>query len=43
MSTPTTISIRSIFIAVLALLALAIPATASAATHREGAVVFSWT
>jgi dipeptidyl aminopeptidase/acylaminoacyl peptidase len=37
------LSPRNVFVAVLALLALAIPATASAATHREGAVVFSQT
>jgi dipeptidyl aminopeptidase/acylaminoacyl peptidase len=37
----STRSIRSIFLAALALLAVAIPATASAATHRQGAVVFS--
>jgi Tol biopolymer transport system component len=37
------LSPRTIFIAVLALLALAIPASASAATHRAGAVVFSQT
>jgi Tol biopolymer transport system component len=36
-------SIRSLFIAVLALFALAIPTAASAANHREGAVVLSWT
>jgi Tol biopolymer transport system component len=34
---------RTIFVAVLALLALALPASASAATHRQGAVVFSQT
>jgi dipeptidyl aminopeptidase/acylaminoacyl peptidase len=34
---------RTIFIAVFALLALAIPASASAATHRQGAVIFSQT
>ena len=34
---------RTIFIAVLALLALALPAAANAATHRQGAVVFSQT
>ena len=32
-----------VFLAVLALLALALPAAASAATHRAGAVVFSQT
>jgi Tol biopolymer transport system component len=37
------LSPRNVFIAVLALLALAIPASASAATHRQGAVVFSQT
>jgi dipeptidyl aminopeptidase/acylaminoacyl peptidase len=37
------LSPRTIFIAVLALLALALPASASAATHRQGAVVFSQT
>jgi Tol biopolymer transport system component len=37
------LSPRNVFIAVLALLALAIPATTSAAAHREGAVVFSQT
>jgi Tol biopolymer transport system component len=36
-------SIRTLFIAALALFALAIPTVASAAKHREGAVVFSWT
>jgi Tol biopolymer transport system component len=36
------LSPRTIFIAVLALLALALPGGAAAATHREGAVVFSW-
>jgi dipeptidyl aminopeptidase/acylaminoacyl peptidase len=34
---------RTILIAVFALLALALPASASAATHRQGAVVFSQT
>jgi Tol biopolymer transport system component len=34
---------RTIFAFALALLALAIPAGASGATHHEGAVVFSWT
>jgi Tol biopolymer transport system component len=34
-------SIRNAFIAVLALVALALPAAANAATHRAGAVVFS--
>jgi Tol biopolymer transport system component len=37
------LSPRTIFLAVLALLALAVPASASAATHRAGAVVFSQT
>jgi dipeptidyl aminopeptidase/acylaminoacyl peptidase len=37
------LSPRSVFIAVLALLALTLPASASAATHRQGAVVFSQT
>jgi dipeptidyl aminopeptidase/acylaminoacyl peptidase len=37
------LSPRNVFVAVLALLALAVPATASAAAHREGAVVFSQT
>lgn len=39
------LSLRTIFLAVLALLVPAIPAHASAATHRAGAVVFSqsWT
>jgi Tol biopolymer transport system component len=37
------LSPRTIFIAVLALLALALPASAAAATHRQGAVVFSQT
>jgi Tol biopolymer transport system component len=37
------LSPRTIFIAVLALLALALPASASAATHRQGAVIFSQT
>jgi Tol biopolymer transport system component len=37
------LSPRTIFIAVLALLALAVPPSASAAAHREGAVVFSQT
>jgi Tol biopolymer transport system component len=37
------LSLRTMFLAVLALFAVAIPASASAATHREGAVVFSWT
>jgi Tol biopolymer transport system component len=34
---------RTIFLSILALLALALPAGASAATHRAGAVVFSQT
>jgi dipeptidyl aminopeptidase/acylaminoacyl peptidase len=36
-------SLRTVLLATLALLALAIPAAASAATHRAGAVVFSQT
>lgn len=38
---PHTLSIRTMFLAVLALLALAIPAAASAAARHGGAVVFS--
>jgi dipeptidyl aminopeptidase/acylaminoacyl peptidase len=41
--TVPTRTIRSIFLFVLALLALAIPVTASAAAHHQGAVVFSQT
>jgi Tol biopolymer transport system component len=38
-----TLSPRTIFLSVLAFLALAVPASATAATHRAGAVVFSQT
>jgi Tol biopolymer transport system component len=39
----SSISLRTVFLSVLALLALAIPAVANAAPKGEGAVVFSWT